>query len=222
MPNAVAGLPFQQQITATLGPATWIVTGGTLPAGLTLSPGGLIAGTPLSTGTYSFTVLGTGSGFQTVMNYQLLVQSSAAPVVTGLARHGYHNQPTILVIAFSQDMDPQSAQNIGNYMLTAAGRDGRFGTRDDRNIPLASVAYDAAARTATLAPVPRSLPLQQLYRLTILGSPTTGLKNTTGVFLGGLGVGAPGTNAVMFSGKEILAGPNRPSRAARTRTAVRK
>jgi hypothetical protein len=210
MPNAVAGLPFQQQLTATLGPATWTVTGGALPAGLTLSAGGLISGVAMALGTYNFTVLGIGSGFQSVMNYQLLVQAAAAPVVTDLARYGYHQQPTAIVVAFSQDMDSQAASLRSNYVLISPGRDGRFGTRDDRRIALASAIYDAATRTVTLTLVQTRLPLRQTCRLTVIGTPVTGLCNTTGVFLGGQGVGAPGTNFLrVFTGKQILAGPSR-------------
>ncbi len=204
MPNAVAGLPFQQQISATLGPTTWIVTGGTLPAGLTLSSGGLISGTPLATGTYGFTVLGTGSGFQTVMNYQFLVQAAAAPVLTSLVRYGYHNQPTTLVVAFSQDMNAQSASNLANYVLTTAGRDGRFGTRDDVRIALRSAAYDTVTHVVTLTPMARTIPLHRAYRLTVNGTPTQGLSNTTGVYLGGQGVASPGTNYVRVFGSEAL------------------
>ena len=57
--------------------------------------------------------------------------------------------------------------------------------------------------------------------MAINGTPTSGLQNTGGVFLGGQGVGAPGTNFVqIFSGK-ILAGPNQLLKAGKTRTAVK-
>jgi hypothetical protein len=214
MPNPVAGVPFQQQLTATL-PADWMITNGALPAGLTLSQSGLISGVPLATGSYAFTVLATGSGFQGAMNYQMLIQTVAAPVVTGLARYGYHGQPTIIVATFSQAMDAASASALGNYVLSTVGRDGRFGTRDDRNVPLRSVTYDTANASVTLVPSNSSLPLHQLYRLTIVGTPTNGLRNTTGIYLGGQGVGAPGTNWVRIFGKEILAGPNAPVKIAK-------
>ncbi|MEI7922341.1 MAG: FG-GAP-like repeat-containing protein [Planctomycetota bacterium] len=208
MPNAVAGVPFQQQLTSTSGPATWVVTGGALPTGLSLSQNGLITGTPLALGTYNFTVLGTGSGFQSVMNYQMLIQSVAAPVVTKLVRYGYHAQPTTLVASFSQSLDASAASNVGNYVLTSAGADGRFGTRDDKNVPLASAIYNAGANTVTLGLVQKNIPLRQLYRLAITGTPTSGLQNTGGTFLGGQGIGAPGTNYVQIFNGKILAGPN--------------
>ncbi|MFM8724809.1 MAG: hypothetical protein ACKON9_06760, partial [Planctomycetaceae bacterium] len=153
-------------------------------------------------------VLGTGSGYQSVMNYQMLVQAVAAPVVTNLARYGYHAQPTTLVASFSQPLDATAAGNVANYMLVSAGADGRFGTRDDKNIPLASASYNTASNSVTLRLVQKNIPLRHVYALSINGTPTAGLQNGQGVYLGGQGVGAPGTNYVqIFSGK-ILAGPN--------------
>ncbi len=210
LPNAVVGLPYQQQLTAARGPATWSIASGALPAGLTLSPTGLISGTPQATGTYSVQVLARGSGFEGVINYALLVQTAAAtgPVVTNLARYGYHTQPTTLVVGFSQPMNAATAGALGNYILTTAGRDGRFGTRDDGTVALRSATYDVGTSSVTLAPVSRSLPLRQLYRLTIIGTSPSGLSDASGVFLAGQG-GVPGTNYVRtFRGAEILAGPN--------------
>ena len=208
LPNAVAGLPFQQQLTTTLGPASWVVTAGALPAGLSLSQNGLISGTPMALGTYNFTVLGSGSGFYGVMNYQMLVQAAAAPVVTNLVRYGYHAQPTTLVATFSQPMNATSADNVANYVLTSAGADGRFGTKDDKKIALASASYNAGSNSVTLRLVQKNIPLRHVYALSVNGNPTAGLQNTGGVYLGGQGVGAPGTNFMqIFSGK-ILAGPN--------------
>jgi hypothetical protein len=64
LPSIIQGVPFSQMITASGGtaPYTFAVTGGTLPAGLTLDPGGLLSGTPAGSGGYSFTVTATDSG----------------------------------------------------------------------------------------------------------------------------------------------------------------
>lgn len=58
IPNGMVGLPYQITIGATggLAPYTFGVLSGNLPAGLTLSTGGVISGTPTTTGTSNFTV----------------------------------------------------------------------------------------------------------------------------------------------------------------------
>jgi uncharacterized repeat protein (TIGR01451 family) len=58
---ATAGSAYSQTLTASggQGPYTFTVTAGALPAGVTLSPGGALAGTPGATGTFSFTVRAT-------------------------------------------------------------------------------------------------------------------------------------------------------------------
>jgi hypothetical protein len=58
LPNAQLNSGYSQPISASGGvpPYTWTVTVGTLPAGLTLTTGGSITGTPTAAGTSNFTV----------------------------------------------------------------------------------------------------------------------------------------------------------------------
>ncbi|MFM1802658.1 MAG: hypothetical protein RJA81_2010 [Planctomycetota bacterium] len=209
LPNAVAGLNYQVQLTSTGDPSTWSVTQGSLPAGLTLSSDGLLSGLPQAIGNYQFQVSAVGANGQTgQINYVMTVQAAAAPVITNVSRYGYHAQPTVFVVTYSQPMTEQSATNLSNYSLVMAGRDGIFGTRDDRKVPLRSAVYDTQTNGVTLIPMQRNVPLRQHYRLTVVGQPNNGVQNTSGVFLGGQGVGAPGTNYVTTFGSEILSGPS--------------
>src|SRR5205814_1883555 len=61
LPNAVIGVPYSQQLNTIFGtaPVAFSVSNGSLPAGLSLSPGGLISGTPTAIGTSQFTILAT-------------------------------------------------------------------------------------------------------------------------------------------------------------------
>src|SRR5262249_24326364 len=51
----IVNTPYSLQLTATGGGTqVWSLASGTLPDGITLSPGGLISGTPTALGSYSF------------------------------------------------------------------------------------------------------------------------------------------------------------------------
>ena len=59
-PAGVLGVAYSHSFTATGSPApTFAVTAGTLPGGLSLSPAGVLSGTPTATGTFSGTVTAT-------------------------------------------------------------------------------------------------------------------------------------------------------------------
>jgi hypothetical protein len=57
LPSAVVGTPYRASLTAEGGtsPTAWAISAGTLPAGLSLSSGGIISGTPSQQGSSSFT-----------------------------------------------------------------------------------------------------------------------------------------------------------------------
>jgi hypothetical protein len=64
LPGGTQGAVYSAALSATGGisPYTWAVTGGALPAGLSLAaPTGIISGTPTATGTSSFTAQVTDS-----------------------------------------------------------------------------------------------------------------------------------------------------------------
>ncbi len=63
LPNAVVNQPYTQTLQASggVGPYTYAVTAGALPAGITLSSNGTVSGTPTTVGASSFTVKATDS-----------------------------------------------------------------------------------------------------------------------------------------------------------------
>jgi len=68
LPDGGVGVAYSVTFVATGGtlPYVWSVVAGALPAGLTLSSGGVLSGTPTTVGTPSFTVAVTDSYFQQV------------------------------------------------------------------------------------------------------------------------------------------------------------
>ncbi|MDT8069762.1 MAG: putative Ig domain-containing protein [Terriglobia bacterium] len=81
VPNATSGQGYNVTLMATGGstPYTWSQTG--LPAGLSMSSGGVISGTPTSSGTFSFTakVTDTSSTTQTSSKALSITVAAAAP-----------------------------------------------------------------------------------------------------------------------------------------------
>jgi DNA-binding beta-propeller fold protein YncE len=79
LPNAVYGTAYSQTIVAAGGasPYTYAVTGGALPAGISLNPStGVLAGTPSATGNFSFTVTATDTiSFSGSQAYTLTVNA---------------------------------------------------------------------------------------------------------------------------------------------------
>jgi large repetitive protein len=65
--------PYSLQFTATAGGASWAVTSGALPAGLTLSSGGLLSGTPTVAGDSSFKVTASAGSRSDSQTYSLSV-----------------------------------------------------------------------------------------------------------------------------------------------------
>jgi len=83
LPSAELALSYSQTITASggTGPYAFGVTAGALPAGLTLSAGGALSGTPTESGTFNFTVTATdANGYTGSRAYALSV--TAAPTIT--------------------------------------------------------------------------------------------------------------------------------------------
>jgi len=88
VPAATAGVSYNFALAATGGtpPYTWALAAGPLPAGITLSPAGLLSGTPTQVGSFPFTARVSDSAnrnatrsFTLVVNSNLSIVSTAAP-----------------------------------------------------------------------------------------------------------------------------------------------
>jgi hypothetical protein len=100
-PNGTVGVAYSQQITASggTGPYTFAVSSGTLPAGLTLAPGGLLSGTPTTAGTSTVTIRAIDSSngcpgtitytITTIAGVPTLPQAFLLLLALGLAAAGY-------------------------------------------------------------------------------------------------------------------------------------
>jgi hypothetical protein len=84
LPAGTAGTAYSQTLTSSTGtaPFTFAVTAGSLPPGLSLASGGLLSGTPTSSGSYSFTVTATDFANVTAARAYTLSISPAAVAIS--------------------------------------------------------------------------------------------------------------------------------------------
>ncbi len=103
--NGTAGTPYPPvTFTATGafgGSAAFSVVMGALPAGMALTPGGVLSGTPSATGTFNFKVMATDSAgcsgmkdYALTINCQTIVINPASPLPNGQAGVGYSQMLT--------------------------------------------------------------------------------------------------------------------------------
>ena len=81
-PNGTVGVAYLQLITASGGTAPYVfgVTAGALPSGLTLTPAGLLAGTPTVAGTLTFTIRATdANGCFASLPYTIVIVAAPPP-----------------------------------------------------------------------------------------------------------------------------------------------
>ena len=82
LPNGTVGVAYTQTIVGSGGtaPYTFGVTAGALPAGLTLTPAGVLAGTPTTAGASTFTIRGTdANGCFASVAYAITIAAAPLP-----------------------------------------------------------------------------------------------------------------------------------------------
>jgi hypothetical protein len=117
--DATAGITYNQTLTASGGagsPYSFAVTAGSLPAGFTLSPGGILSGSTTTATSSSFTITATDkSGFTGSQAFTLTVDPAAAAtfVVSGFPA------PTTAGVAGTFNVVAKDA--FGNVATTYSG-----------------------------------------------------------------------------------------------------
>ncbi len=85
LPAGTVGAAYNQTITASgrVSPHTFSVSAGALPAGLNLSPGGVLSGAPAGAGSFNFTVRATdANGCQGTRSYALTINGGGGGVTS--------------------------------------------------------------------------------------------------------------------------------------------
>ena len=93
LPNASVGVEYVQALQATGGraPYVWSIASGALPAGVTLSPSGSIAGTPSAAGPATFTLRVTDADSRTAERAFTITVGAAVTISACPAQGGFLN-----------------------------------------------------------------------------------------------------------------------------------
>jgi uncharacterized repeat protein (TIGR01451 family) len=127
------------------------------------------------------------------------------PVVLRVRRYGFHAQQTLLVLRFSERLDPRTALNRKSYFVRGQGPDHRLGTADDSTITVAAVAYDASTRTVTLR-LRRRLYEFTNFRLFVRGTGRNAITDLAGNVLDGDRDGNAGGDASFLLNRKVIVG----------------
>jgi hypothetical protein len=146
-------------------------------------------------GTPSNTAARIGTPNMVMVNIISEDTTPPAPQVSGVKTTVSRGAMTAVMVTFSQGIDANSIRNLASYSLVAAGRDLKFGTRDDTKYRITRVAYNSATRTLTITHA--SIRLTANLQLTIVGTGTASLKDTLGQAIDGDRNGTPGGNAII-------------------------
>jgi hypothetical protein len=181
LPNGTAGTSYSQTLTASGGiaPYSYAVTAGSLPGGLTLSSGGILAGVPTASGTFNFTVTATdstggtaGSGSQ---GYSLTIQLPTLVLAPAAVPGGTAGTAYSQVITASGGTVPYtyslSAGALPNGVTLASD-----GTISGTPTEAGSFGFTVAVADATTGTGPASA--TQSYTL-VVGLPTLTLNPLT-------------------------------------------
>ena len=207
LPDAVKGQAYCQTITTNqvTNGVQYAVTSGSLPAGLTLEPWGMLCGTPTAAGSFSFTVTATdvagATASKTYNSFEVATTSPAALTITTTALPS-----AVSGTAYSQTISTTGGSSGGitfrlvngvlldGLSLSSSGQITGTPTSAEGNVALFTVrATDSAGNAAF-----------QGYELSILSvtPATTNLAaNATTLVIEGAGFDTtPGNNTVALPG----------------------
>ena len=221
LPNGTVGTAYSQTLAASGGvsPYSWSITQGTPPAGLTLSPGGVLSGMTTTAATANFTVQVRDSASQTATKqFALTIDpppltiTTPSPLPNGTANTAYSQ--TLAATGGTPTYTWSVTQGTLPGGLTLSGGGVISGTPTQGVANFTVQVRDTASRTATkaftitvisstftLTNVPDTMqPAQQVaIGLTVPSAPSNPISGTLNLSFASSSVVSGDDPAVMFS-----------------------
>ena len=209
VPGGIAGGTYSTTLAATTNNppiASWALTSGSLPTGLTLSSGGVISGTPSATGTSTFTVTATDSlnaalsgvpGYTgdtgvsatlsiRVQNTTLVITTSSLPNSTAGVAYSAALTGVGGVGAYSWSIDPSSAASLSSIGMSLNPSNGAItGT----TTAVGTYSFTFRLTDSTTAYVTRTLSLTVASNLHLVSGPDYVAGGSPSGFVGGVDAG---------------------------------
>jgi beta-lactamase superfamily II metal-dependent hydrolase len=158
LPNVEAGVPYSQVLTASGGiePYRFEVVSGTLPAGLSLSPGGVLSGTTTATGVFTFTVQateddGSETGCSNTATFSLTVGDTASPGIVCAVPDGAWHAGNVALACTATDSGSGLANpaDASFSLVTSVGA----GSENANAATTSRTVCDVSGNCATAGPV---------------------------------------------------------------------
>ena len=220
LPQGKVGTVFASTTVSASGgsaPYSYAVTSGAMPAGLTLTPAGVISGTPTAAGSFNVTITATDRfGFQGAQAYTIVIGQPAPIVVNDSASTNANSPVTIPVttidtgpitsIAITQQPAHGTATVSGlNIVYTPAAN--YFGS-DAFKYTATGPGGTSGAATVTVTVIAGAVPVAAAQTATVLGGKSVTIHAvagaTNGPFVSAAVVTQPASGTVAVEGTDLV------------------
>jgi hypothetical protein len=177
VPNGAANVAYTTtnlQASGGTPPYTWAISTGSLPAGMTLSPGGALSGTPTASGGFNFTAKVTDNSSPTPMTATQQYSFSILGINTATVPNGAENVTYLNTNLAAQGGNPPYTWTISTGALPTGMTLSPGGALS--GTPTASGTFNFIAKV-TDSSTPTPLTTTQPYSFTILGITTAAVPN---------------------------------------------